>query len=149
MVDQLSKEIKNDFKETFNLFDKDGDGTISTSELAMVMRSLGQNPSDMELEMMLRGVDEDGNGSIDFEEFVLMMAKKLERSNTEDEIREAFKLFDTDNNGFITVAELRNILTDTGEKIRPEEADELIKAIDKDGDGKIDYEEFCRMMSEK
>lgn len=81
-----------------------------------------------------------GNGSIDFEEFVLMMAKKLERSNTEDEIREAFKLFDTDNNGFITVAELRNILTDTGEKIRPEEADELIKAIDKDGDGKIDYE---------
>ncbi|XP_022334734.1 neo-calmodulin-like [Crassostrea virginica] len=149
MVDQLSKEIKNDFKETFNLFDKDGDGTISTSELAMVMRSLGQNPSDMDLEMMLRGVDEDGNGSIDFEEFVLMMAKKLERSNTEDEIREAFKLFDTDNNGFITVAELRNILTDTGEKIRPEEADELIKAIDKDGDGKIDYEEFCRMMSEK
>ena len=69
-----------------------------------------------------------------------MMAKKLERSNTEDEIREAFKLFDKDNNGFITVAELRNILTYTGEKIRPDEADELIKAIDKDGDGKIDYE---------
>lgn len=49
-----------DFKETFNLFDKDGDGTISTNELAMVMRSLGQNPSDAELENMLKGVDEDG-----------------------------------------------------------------------------------------
>lgn len=54
------KLIFQDFKETFNLFDKDGDGTISTGELAMVMRSLGQNPSDVELEMMLRGVDEDG-----------------------------------------------------------------------------------------
>lgn len=81
-----------------------------------------------------------GNGSIDFEEFVLMMAKKLEKSNTEDEIREAFKLFDKDNNGCITVTELRNILTETGQKIRPEEADELMKAIDTDGDGKIDYE---------
>nr|XP_034323714.1 neo-calmodulin [Crassostrea gigas] len=149
MVDQLSAEIKNDFKETFNLFDKDGDGTISTNELAMVMRSLGQNPSDAELENMLKGVDEDGNGSIDFEEFVLMMAKKLEKTNTEDEIREAFKLFDKDNNGCITVTELRNILTETGQKIRPEEADELMKAIDTDGDGKIDYEEFCRMMSER
>lgn len=115
----------------------------------MVMRSLGQNPSDAELESMLKDVDEDGNGSIDFEEFVLMMAKKLEKSNTEDEIREAFKLFDKDNNGCITVTELRNILTETGQKIRPEEADELMKAIDTDGDGKIDYEEFCRMMSEK
>lgn len=81
-----------------------------------------------------------GNGSIDFEEFVLMMAKKLEKTNTEDEIREAFKLFDKDNNGCITVTELRNILTETGQKIRPEEADELMKAIDTDGDGKIDYE---------
>lgn len=49
-----------DFKDTFNLFDKDGDGTISTNELAMVMRSLGQNPSDAELESMLKDVDEDG-----------------------------------------------------------------------------------------
>lgn len=81
-----------------------------------------------------------GNGSIDFEEFVLMMADKLERSNTEDEIREAFKLFDKDDNGYISVSELKNILTETGEKITPEEANELIKAIDKDGDGKIDYE---------
>lgn len=81
-----------------------------------------------------------GNGSIDFEEFVLMMAKKLEKTNTEDEIREAFKLFDKDDNGCITVTELRNILTETGQKIRPEEADELMKAIDTDGDGKIDYE---------
>ncbi|XP_056021983.1 calmodulin-alpha-like [Ostrea edulis] len=148
MVDQLSPEIRKDFKETFNLFDKDGDGTISTNELAMVMRSLGQNPSDAELEKMLKGVDEDGNGSIDFEEFVLMMADKLERSNTEDEIREAFKLFDKDDNGYISVSELKNILTETGEKITPEEANELIKAIDKDGDGKIDYEEAKPVFNE-
>jgi calmodulin len=69
-----------------------------------------------------------------------MMANKLEKSNTEDEIREAFKLFDKDNNGYISVSELKNILTETGEKIAPEEANELIAAIDKDGDGKIDYE---------
>merc|ERR1711894_66450 len=81
-----------EFKEAFSLFDKDGDGTITTKELGTVMRSLGQNPTEQELQDMINEVDADGNGTIDFPEFLTMMSKK---------IKEAFKVFDKDGNGFI------------------------------------------------
>ena len=80
-----------EFREAFALFDKDGDGTITTKELGTVMKSLGQNPSEEELQEMVDEVDIDGNGEIDFEEFLLMMAKKMRESDSDEEIRQAFK----------------------------------------------------------
>ena len=90
-----------------SLFVKDGDGTITTKELGTVMRSLGQNPTEAELQDMINEVDADGNGTIDFPEFLTMMARKMKDTDTEEEIREAFRVFDKDGNGFISAAELR------------------------------------------
>ena len=75
MADQLTEEQIAEFKEAFSLFDKDGDGTITTKELGTVMRSLGQNPTEAELQDMINEVDADGNGTIDFPEFLTMMAR--------------------------------------------------------------------------
>uniref|UniRef100_A0A8C6CS38 EF-hand domain-containing protein n=1 Tax=Moschus moschiferus TaxID=68415 RepID=A0A8C6CS38_MOSMO len=61
MADQLTEEQTAEFKEAFSLFDKDGDGTITTKELGTVMRSLGQNPTEAELQDMINEVDADGN----------------------------------------------------------------------------------------
>uniref|UniRef100_A0A8C5BW33 EF-hand domain-containing protein n=1 Tax=Gadus morhua TaxID=8049 RepID=A0A8C5BW33_GADMO len=85
------------FKEAFSLFDKDGDGTITTKELGTVMRSLGQNPTEAELQDMINEVDADGNGTIDFPEFLTMMARKMKDTDSEEEIREpaGFTLFST------------------------------------------------------
>ena len=80
-----------EFKEAFSLFDKDGDGTITTKELGTVMRSLGQNPTEAELQDMINEVDADGNGTIDFPEFLTMMAMKIKQTDGEDEMKEAFK----------------------------------------------------------
>uniref|UniRef100_A0A8C9L938 EF-hand domain-containing protein n=1 Tax=Pavo cristatus TaxID=9049 RepID=A0A8C9L938_PAVCR len=80
---------KQPFKEAFSLFDKDGDGTITTKELGTVMRSLGQNPTEAELQDMINEVDADGNGTIDFPEFLTMMARKMKDTDSEEEIREA------------------------------------------------------------
>ena len=66
---------------------------------------------------MVNEVDKDGTGSIDFPEFLAMMALKINAQNAEDEIREAFKVFDRDNNGFISAAELRHVMTSIGEKL--------------------------------
>ena len=138
-----------EFKEAFSLFDKDGDGTITTKELGTVMRSLGQNPTEAELQDMINEVDADGNGTIDFPEFLTMMARKMKDTDSEEEILEAFKVFDKDGNGFISAAELRHIMTNLGEKLTDEEVDEMIKEADMDGDGQINYEEFVKMMMAK
>ncbi|EEC19203.1 centrin, putative, partial [Ixodes scapularis] len=89
---QLSEEVIAEFREAFALFDKDGDGVISTKELGTVMRALGQNPTEAELKDMIAEVDIDGSGNIDFPEFLAMMTKKTRTVDSEDEIREAFKV---------------------------------------------------------
>ncbi len=110
----LTEEQISEFREAFSLFDRDGDGTITTNELGIVMRSLGQNPTESELQDMINEVDEDGNGTIDFEEFLIMMAQKMKDTDSEEELREAFRVFDKDGNGFISAAELRHVMTNLG-----------------------------------
>lgn len=149
MADQLTEEQIAEFKEAFSLFDKDGDGTITTKELGTVMRSLGQNPTEAELQDMINEVDADGNGEIDFPEFLTMMARKMKETDSEEEIREAFRVFDKDGNGFISAAELRHVMVNLGEKLTDEEVDEMIREADIDGDGQINYEEFVTMMTSK
>lgn len=112
-------------------------------------RSLGQNPTEAELADMINEVDADGNGTIDFPEFLTMMARKMKDTDSEEEILEAFKVFDKDGNGFISAAELRHIMTNLGEKLSDEEVDEMIREADIDGDGQINYEEFVKMMMSK
>merc|ERR1711967_94058 len=90
-----------EFKEAFLLFDKDGDGTITTKELGTVMRSLGQTPTEAELHDMINEVDNDGSGTIDFAEFLSLMSKKL----TEDEVDEMIKEADFDGDGQVNYDE--------------------------------------------
>jgi len=92
----LTEQQKIEFKEVFSLFDKDGDGTINTTELGTVMRALGQNPTEQEIEQMIEEVDVDGNGEIDFDEFCNLMIKKMKESEPEEELVEVFKIFDKD-----------------------------------------------------
>lgn len=68
-----------------------------------------------------------GNGTIDFPEFLTMMARKMKDTDSEEEIREAFRVFDKDGNGFISAAELRHVMTNLGEKLTDEEVDEMIR----------------------
>jgi calmodulin len=116
------------------------------------MRSLGQNPTEAELQDMINEVDADGNGEIDFPEFLTMMARKMKDTDSEEEIKEAFKVFDKNGDGKISAAELRHVMTSigmlyflmceligVGEKLSDQEVDEMIKEADTDGDGEINY----------
>ena len=75
-----------------------------------------------------------------------MMSNKMRDTDSEEEISEAFRVFDKDGSGFISVAELRHVMTNLGEKLTDEEIDEMVREQDFDGDGKIDYESFVNSM---
>ena len=101
MADLLTEEQISEFKEAFSLFDKDGDSNITTKELGTVMKSLGKKPTEEELKDMINEVDADRNGTIDFPDFLTMMARKMKDNDSEGEILEAFEVFDKDGNGFM------------------------------------------------
>ncbi len=145
----LSEDKITEFKEAFEIFDKDKDGYITTKELGDIMKNLGQTPSEAELQDMINEVDIDGNGTIDFKEFLGLMARKMRDADTEEELIEAFKVFDRDGNGLISGNELQHVMTSLGENISQDEVEEMIKEADLDGDGYINYEEFVRMILNK
>ena len=99
------------------------------------MRSLGQNPTDAEVQDMINEVDVDGSGAMEFPEFCVMMVKKMAESDTENEVREAYRVFDKDRDGFISRAELRMIFAALPERLSAEEIEEMLEAADEDGKG--------------
>merc|ERR1719347_212229 len=131
----LSQEKLQEYQEIFSFFDRDGGGSISTVELGQVMRTFGWNPTDMELQELINEIDQDGNGAISFNEFVWLMTREIHDPEIEEEIREAFRVFDRENYGFITVHDLTHVMQTLGEKLSPEETQELILEADLDGDG--------------
>ncbi|XP_077247692.1 calmodulin-like [Tasmannia lanceolata] len=147
MGDILTEEQISEFQEAFCLFDKDGDGCITIEELATFIGSLGQNPTEEELQEMIGEMDLDGNGTIEFGEFLKLMARKMKETDAEEELKEAFKVFDKDQNGFISANELRHVMINLGERLTDEEVQQMIREADLDGDGQVNYEEFVRMMT--
>ncbi|XP_004308824.1 PREDICTED: calmodulin-3-like [Fragaria vesca subsp. vesca] len=146
---QLSDDEAAEFKQAFSLLDKDGDGSITTNELGTVMRSLGLKPTEEELEGMIEEVDADGNGRVDLQEFLSLMARKMQDNLSERQLREAFKVFDKDQNGFISADELRHVMTSLGENLMDEQVEVMLHEADIDGDGQINYEEFVKVMLAK
>ncbi|KAM9296913.1 troponin C, skeletal muscle [Gastrophryne carolinensis] len=145
----LNEEQIAEFKAAFDMFDTDGGGDISTKELGTVMRILGQTPTKEELDAIIEEVDEDGSGTIDFEEFLVMMVRQMKedaQGKSEEELAECFRIFDKNADGYIDAEELGEILRSSGESIAEDEIEELMKDADKNNDGKIDFDEFLKMM---
>ena len=97
------------------------------------MRSLGQNPTDAEVQDMINEVDVDGSGDMEFPEFCVMMVKKMQETDTENEVKEAYRVFDKDRDGYISASELKMVLAALPEKLSAEEIDEILDAADEDG----------------
>lgn len=150
----ISKNQMKEFREAFRLFDKDNDGSITKEELGTVMRSLGQFARVEELQEMLLEIDVDGDGNVSFEEFVDIMSNMTDTvaeasaDQEERELRDAFRVFDKHNRGYITASDLRAVLQCLGEDLDEEEIEDMIKEVDVDGDGRIDFYEFVHALGE-
>jgi len=150
--ESLSEEMIAEFKMAFDIFDHDGGGDINTNELGRVMKLLGQSPSKDELEQIVEAVDVDGSGSIDFDEFLIMMVMQLKEENksaSDEEVNEIFRLFDKNGDNFLDWDELNNALMSitADPPVEKWEVDAIYNEIDKNGDGVIDVEEFTAWLA--
>ncbi|KAJ4710067.1 Calcium-binding protein [Melia azedarach] len=132
--------------QVFKRFDVNGDGKISASELGSIMSSLGHAPTDEELDKMMREIDSDGDGFIDYNEFVELNTKGVDSDEILENLKDAFSVYDIDGNGSITAEELYEVLRSLGDDCTIAECKKMISGVDSDGDGTIDFEEFKVMM---
>merc|ERR1712139_386829 len=99
------------------LFDTDGSGSIATGELKVAMKALGFEPKEGEIEKLIRSVDDDGDGEMDWDDFLRMMEEKILNKDPKDDLLKAFKLFDDDETGKISFKNLKRIANDLGERM--------------------------------
>merc|ERR1711924_480260 len=117
---------------------------IDVRELKAAMRALGFEVKNEELKKMVSDVDNDGNGTIEFVEFLGMMTGKMGEKDPREDIEKVFKMFDDDNSTKITFKNLARVAEELGETIDDEELQDMINQADRDGDGAINADEFYR-----
>ncbi|XP_074774468.1 calcium-binding protein 2 isoform X2 [Athene noctua] len=152
-ITQLDRDLRSEeieeLKQAFREFDKDHDGYISYKDLGECMRTMGYMPTEMELIELSQQIT---GGKVDFDDFVELMGPKM-LAETADmigikELRDAFREFDTNGDGQISMAEMREAMRKLlGQQLNYQEVDEILKDVDLNGDGLVDFEEFVRMMS--
>jgi len=137
----LADELE-EYKEAFRMFDTDQSGTISPEEIGVVLNAMGHKFTSKQLKLILDKFDKNHDGSIDFDEFVSLM-KNHDRKEV-DELQEAFNVFDKNRDGDITAKELEVVLTALGEPIDSNTLHLMVKAVDLNGDGTIDFKNFLK-----
>lgn len=135
-----------DVKKVFNDFDANGDGKIDASELRSILITLGTDASPKEIASIMSEIDSDGDGFIDLNEFA---AFHLASSADNKELRDAFDVYDRDKNGVISASELHQTLKSLGQKCTLRDCEKMISAVDVDGDGAVNFDEFKKMMNRK
>uniref|UniRef100_A0A5B7AVT0 non-specific serine/threonine protein kinase n=1 Tax=Davidia involucrata TaxID=16924 RepID=A0A5B7AVT0_DAVIN len=143
IAERLSEEEIGGLKELFKMIDTDDSGTITFDELKEGLRRVGSDLMESEIKDLMDAADIDNSGTIDYGEFLAATVhlNKLER---EENLVSAFSFFDKDGSGYITIDELQQACKEFG--LSEVHLDEMIKEIDQDNDGQIDYGEFAAMM---
>ncbi|KAI3387306.1 hypothetical protein SNEBB_003387 [Seison nebaliae] len=141
---KLSKKEYHDYKEAFKLLDDDESGTITEDELLEIARGMPGEVTETDLQRMIHQMDADGNGQIDFDEFVEFFSRRKHMLNKQQEFIDTFNMFDTNHNGNISIKDMTKALKALN--VSKAEAKELVKEADADGNGFIDLDEFITLM---
>jgi calcium-binding protein CML len=143
-----AKEVE----QVFRKYDANGDGKISAEELAAVLPALGAPPGPGEVRRMMEEMDADRDGFVDLDEFVAFHCASAgdeddsAASVSEAELREAFRMYDADRNGLISARDLHRVLRQLGDKCSVADCSRMIRSVDADGDGSVNFDEFKKMM---
>jgi len=137
-------------KRAFDSFDQEKKGAISTDIVSTILKMMGHPVNRAILNEVIEEVDVDGSGELEFNEFVLLATKFMNEEDEEEmknELKEAFRLYDKNGEGFIPTNVLRELLKELDDKLDDEALDGMIEEIDADGSGTVDFDEFMEMMT--
>ena len=134
-----------EMKKVFNKFDSNKDGKISPEEYKAILRAIGKEHMIKDVGKIFKVADLDGDGFIDFKEFVEVHNK--EGGVKTMDIQQAFQAFDSDEDGKISTMEVFELLKRLGEKCSMQDCRKMVRAVDTNGDGVIDMDEFTTMMT--
>ncbi|KAL7047994.1 hypothetical protein ACKWTF_003170 [Chironomus riparius] len=143
-MDELPPEQIAILRKAFESFDSGKTGSISTETVAEILRLMGQPFNKQILDEMIEEVDEDKSGRLEFEEFIILAAKFIVEEDEEalqKELKEAFRLYDKEGNGFIPTSILKEILHELDDQLNDADLDGIIQEIDQDGSGTVDFDE--------
>ncbi|KAK9302764.1 PREDICTED: troponin C-like [Eufriesea mexicana] len=136
-------------RRAFSMFDSTKSGRIEKEKVRTILNTLGHTFDDHELEVLLKQEDEEGNGKLNFDSFYRVACHFQEEDDEalQKELKEAFRLYDKEGNGYIPTSSLREILAALDDQITPDQMDGMIAEIDTDGSGTVDFDEFMEMMT--
>jgi len=142
MTDLSAEEKAELLKESFDMFDKDKNGLINAVELGNVLRSLGYEIDEQEPTQLVQEFDANEDNFIDFNEFLQIIEKRGKYRELEEELFEAFKIFDKEGKGLIPTSEFKHYMLTLGERMTDDDVDEMIKEADPLESGFISYKDF-------
>jgi len=149
----LPKEQVEMLQKVFDTFDREKQGFITAEMVSAMLSMMGLKFNQSELMEVIAEIDEDGSGQIEFDEFLILAKKFMTEDEDEDsgelekELKEAFRLYDKEGNGYITTKVLKTILAELDSSLSDEDLDGMIEEIDEDGSGTVDFDEFMEMMT--
>ncbi|XWS51067.1 hypothetical protein CRYUN_Cryun12cG0144400 [Craigia yunnanensis] len=145
IAEHLSVEEVEVIRDMFTLMDTDNDGKVSYEELKAGLRKVGSKLAEPEIKMLMEVADVDGNGVLDYGEFVAVTIH-LQKMENDEHFRRAFMFFDKDGSGYIELDELRDALADESGEADVDVLNDIMREVDTDKDGRISYDEFVAMM---
>ncbi|KAL0244929.1 hypothetical protein GEMRC1_009009 [Eukaryota sp. GEM-RC1] len=147
-LNSLASSTDDDLIRAFNLFDKDGDGSISLDEVYEVVKTLNLDLSKEQVTNMFHPIDKDNNFQVDFEEFRSLLMSTQHQLASQSQIIEAFRVFDV-GNGTVAVDGILPLLQDLGDRFTAEEALEFVESLKKfTHNGFLDYWKFVEEMND-
>ena len=146
MLFEISDEELHNIREQFALFDEDKSGSITINEIGNIYEALGHQFTESELLGMMQDNDLNQDGYITFHEFLSLYKRYIHFKVQEEKLIEAFKICDCDGNQYVTLDELRRIMKEVGESLNETQIRAMLKEVDMDGDDKINFQEFIKLM---
>uniref|UniRef100_A0A1Q3FSS2 Putative troponin c n=1 Tax=Culex tarsalis TaxID=7177 RepID=A0A1Q3FSS2_CULTA len=151
IVDEDEEQRLIIMRKAFQMFDTTKSGLIETVKISTILNTLGQQFDEGELQDLIDEEDPDNTGKVNFDGFANIASNFLiEEEDAEamqQELKEAFRLYDREGNGYITTSTLKEILAALDDKLSSEDLDGIIQEIDTDGSGTVDFDEFMEMMT--